>query len=171
MIPSITGELMEYNFDDNMITFLVLQKGPIYYLPQAMAVYSQTGDGIWTGEKSVVNHIRNMFLYDMSIIVNPDIRRPSNVRFASTWLMLFLLRKQIDRSELELYYREAKKDIFVYSLKWICRQTLPFTEKAGLFIRTVMNGFWGLYYMLLRRAKAALGRWPLSDFSGNSHLS
>ena len=61
MIPSITGELMEYNFDDNMITFLVLQKGPIYYLPQAMTVYSQTGDGIWTGEKSVVNHIRNMF--------------------------------------------------------------------------------------------------------------
>ena len=72
--------------------------------------------------------------------------------------MLFLLRKQIDRSELELYCRGAKKDIFVYSLKWICRQTLPFTEKAGLFIRMVMNGFWGLYYMLLRRAKAALGR-------------
>ena len=85
------------------------------------------------------------------------VRRLLRIDMIHAW-MLFLLRKQIDRSELEHYYREAKKDNFVYSLKWICWQTLPFTEKAGLFIRTVMNGFWGLYYMLLRRAKAALGR-------------
>lgn len=78
--------------------------------------------------------------------------------------MLFLLRKQIDRSELELYYREAKKDNFVYSLKWICWQTLPFTEKAGLFIRTVMNGFWGFTICSCAVPKRLWGDDPCQTF-------
>ena len=158
VIRSIPEKLVENHFNDNMITYLILQEGPIYYLPQAMAVYTQTGDGIWTGEKRVVGNLRNMVLYDISLIVDPGMKKETDIRFASTWLKMFSLRKEIRKEDLEPFYLEAKEKNFRYSLKWICWPTLPFTEKAGLFIRTVMNGFWGLYYMLLRRAKAALGR-------------
>lgn len=156
VIGSIPTKLVENHFNDNMITYLILQNGPIYYLPQAMAVYRQTGDGIWTGGKRVVGNLRNMVLYDISLIVNPGMKKQTDVRFATTWLELFSLRKEIRKDELEPFYLEAKEKNFRYSLKWICWQTLPLTEKAGLFIRTAINGVWGLHYMLLRRAKAVL---------------
>lgn len=158
VIGSIPTELVENHFNDNMITYLILQNGPIYYLPRAMAVYTQTGDGIWTGGKRVVGNLRNMVLYDLSLIVDPGMKKQTDVRFASTWLTMFSLRKQIRKEDLEPFYLEAKEKNFRYSLKWICWQTLPLGEKMGLFVRTGINGFWGMYYMLLRRARAALGK-------------
>lgn len=157
-IGSIPRELVENHYNDNMITYLILQAGPIYYLPQAMAVYTQTGDGIWTGGKRVVGNLRNMVLYDICLIVDPGMKKETAIRFASTWLKMFSLRKEIRKEDLEPFYLEAKEKNFRYSLKWICWQTLSLWEKAGLFLRTVIHGCLGLYYMLLRRGKAALGR-------------
>lgn len=156
VIGAIPRELVENHYNDNMITFLILQAGPIYYLPQAMAVYTQTGDGIWTGGKRVVGNLRNMVLYDICLIVDPGMKRETDVRFASTWLKMFSLRKEIRKEDLEPFYLEAREKNFRYTRKWICWQTLPLGEKTGLLLRSFTHGCLGLYYMLLRHAKAAL---------------
>ncbi len=156
VIASIPEKLVENHFNDNMITYLILQNGPIYYLPQAMAVYTQTGGGIWTGGKRVVGNLRNMVLYDICLIVDPGMQKETAIRFASTWLKMFSLRKEIRKEDLEPFYLEAKEKNFRYTRKWICWQTLPLGEKTGLFLRSFTHGCLGLYYMLLRHAKAAL---------------
>ena len=108
VIPTIDKKLLENNFNDNLITFTFIQQGKLYFIPESWAVYLQTGDGIWTSGKAVVNHIRNMFLYDLSNQINPEMIKQTSHRFSHTWMELFRLRKQIDPAELKQFSDEAK---------------------------------------------------------------
>ncbi len=49
VIEKLPVDLLDCVFNDNLITFSIIQHGNLYYLPQTMAVYEQTGDGIFTG--------------------------------------------------------------------------------------------------------------------------
>jgi hypothetical protein len=49
-IRDFDHDLLENNYNDNVITFLGIQRGSIYYIPKLMASYVQTGKGLWTGE-------------------------------------------------------------------------------------------------------------------------
>lgn len=119
VIPKINRKLLENNFNDNLITFAVIQYGKIYYLPESMAVYLQTGDGIWTSGKMAVNLIRNMFLYDLANQINYGMKDETTKRFACTWLELIKKRKQISADMLYPFLVEAEDKKMECSLRWI----------------------------------------------------
>ncbi len=119
VIPKIHSELLTYNFNDNMITYDIFQQGKMYYLKKTMAAYDQNGEGIWTGEKQLINNLRNMFLYDLCLIINPRLQLQNKTRFYATWKWFYENRKSIDKDSVEILCKEAEKRNLVYSLLWL----------------------------------------------------
>lgn len=135
VIPTIDAELLENNFNDNMITFCVIQCGMLYYIPESWAVYIQTGDGIWTSGKLIVNLIRNMFLIDLCNHINPRLKMETTHRFRDTWYDLLKIRKSIKSSELEAFSEEAKDKKMPIANLWIHYEKLGRADKMKLCIR------------------------------------
>lgn len=119
VIPKIHSELLINNFNDNLITYDIFQNGMIYYLPKAMAAYDQNGEGIWTGEKQLINNLRNMFLYDLCLIINPNLKLQNKTRFYGTWKWFFNNRENIDKNSVEILYKEAEERNLIYSIMWL----------------------------------------------------
>ncbi len=137
VIGNIDFELVENNFNDNMITFIVYQYGDIYYIPDTMSVYLQTGEGIWTSGNIVVNQIRNMFLFDLCNRINPGLIKETSSRFSHSWWILFRYRKSIGRDALEKYEAEALDKELEYSIRWINYNESGFWGKAHLIFKTI----------------------------------
>ena len=137
VIPYINLELLENSFNDNLITFTFIQKGNLYYIPESWAVYLQTGDGIWTSGKEIENHIRNMFLYDLCVQINPGMIRETSRRFQHTWFSLLGLRKQINASELQAFSDEALDKNMSNSYNWIHYKELNALQKLGLCLKAI----------------------------------
>lgn len=139
VIPKIDKKILENNFNDNMITFSVIQQGSVYYIPKSWGVYVQTGDGIWTSEKKVVNQIRNMYMYDLCNIINPRFKMQTSHRFSNVWLDVFMLRHHINSKELKEYSIEARDKGMIYSYRWIHYQDLDNVKKILLLTKTLME--------------------------------
>lgn len=132
VIESMPLDLVENNFNDTMISFLILTQGNLFYLPEAMAVYRQTGDGIWTSGNTVLNLLRNMMIYDLSIKIRPGLRRAAQKRFAYTWKMLYNIRADIVKESCEVLYEEAVSKKLPFTKMWIEYQGLTYLGKCRL---------------------------------------
>lgn len=119
IIKNIHSELLINNFNDNLITYDIFQNGNIYYLKKPMAAYDQNGEGIWTGEKQLVNNLRNMFLYDLSFIINPKLKMQNRIRFYSTWKWFYKNRSSIDKNIVASLVQEAENRNLINSLMWL----------------------------------------------------
>ena len=131
-IKTIPFDLVKNHYNDNMITFLAFQSGKVYYIPEVMACYKQTGDGIWTGGNIVSNCIRNMMLYDLSIIIAPDLEKQTGIRFYNAWKNLYKHRKEIDEKKLILFKEDARKNNLIYTSMWINYKYITPTEQQNL---------------------------------------
>lgn len=161
VIQTIDKHLLENNFNDNVITFAFIQQGKLYYIPESWTVYLQTGNGIWTSNKIVVNHIRNMFLYDLSNQINPDWKKETAYRFRDSWKELYRLRKQIIPEELQAFSVEAKDKDMQDSYNWIHYRDLSRREKKKLFVKTfhicwkwsVRDAFVEVYHVIVGKGR------------------
>ncbi len=138
VIPTINRKQVENNFNDNLITFCVIQRGNLYYIPESWAVYLQTGVGIWTSGKQVINTIRNLFLYDLCNQINPDMKKETAQRFSDTWMSLLRLRNQINADELEMFSEEAKDKGLINSYKWIHYKNMRAYDKIKLCVKALI---------------------------------
>lgn len=132
VIAKLPKDIVINNFNDNMITFLLLLQGSIYFIPEKMAVYLQTGDGIWTSRKALVNHIRNLFLCDLCELLAPDAVRESEIRLSPSWKYLYKHRDKINKSELEPFVREAEERSLRWSLLFLNYRYLSRAERNEL---------------------------------------
>ena len=140
VISTIPQELLENNFNDNAITFSFIQNGSIYYIPKSWVIYTQTGDGIWTSGRKTINHIRNMILYDLCNRINPEMKKETTFRFSNTWLVLFIIRKQLDPAELGQFAREAERKKLNNTYMWIHYQDLSLFQKQKICVKALFNG-------------------------------
>ena len=158
-IPNIPFDLVENSYNDNLVTFLLLQRGKIYYLPDPMAVYLQTGDGIWTEGNKIINNLRNMMLFDLTIMINPGIKTESMIRFTSTWRELFSLRDQIDKDKLLPFLEEAEGKNLKFTKLWIRYRELTAIQKKELFssyCQVICRSYW---CSGMRKIKTLKRRW------------
>lgn len=101
--------------NDNFITFLILQKGSVYYLDKVWAQYNKTGEGLWTGHSRVYGAFRNLQLFDLEIFIRPDAYKLSMSKHRND---IFTIRKSYKRGcEEEIYplTEGLDKDIFKYT--------------------------------------------------------
>ena len=134
VISKLDTVLLRNHFDDIVITFSVIQYGKLYYFPEFWAVYTQTGDGIWTGGNEIENSVRSMMMFDMCLKINPKFTSQSKVRFSHIWKSLMKNRKNIDPDKLKPYSEEAKKKDLTYTYKWIHFSDLGLIERIKLYM-------------------------------------
>ena len=149
VISKIPAKLVENNFNDNLITFLILRQGKLYYLPKAMAVYRHTGGGIWTGSTQIIQNLRNLFLYDLAIRLEPDLVKETGLRFAGSWEYLYQSRYMIRTEDLKAYQEEAKEKELKYSALWIEYGRLGKKQKTQLLSQ----------YMIIETVRLLHGLW------------
>lgn len=134
IIKQLPLDILRNNFNDNLITYSIIQFGLIYYIPRCMAAYRQTGDGIWTGEKTIVKCTRNMMMYDIANRINPKMKKETAIRLVESWHMLFDLRKEIESDKLGEFYKEAEDQQLKWTKYWIAYNKLGFTKKTRLIM-------------------------------------
>ena len=134
--------LIPYNqviniFNDNVITYLFLHGGKLFYLSNVMSVYVQTGKGVWTGEKDVIKNIRSMFMYDYCIKNDPQLSFETRVRFAGSWFYFIKNRDRIKLNVFFDFYQEACRNNYIYSKLWMNYSYLEITDLIKLFYEFV----------------------------------
>jgi hypothetical protein len=67
--------LYRNHLNDNLITFIVLQYGKVFYLDKVWARYNMTGEGLWTGHSNMYGTLRNVTLYDLELKICPNLKR------------------------------------------------------------------------------------------------
>lgn len=153
VIDSIDFDLVMNHFNDNFITFLILQKGDIYYLKDCMAVYLQTGDGIWTGEKAVINHLRNIMLYDLALMINPNGTGLSQIKFAPSWKAIYDNRKNLGSVNLELLKNEASEKQLECTGLWLKYPNSTNIEKIRVLKKHFFIQLKYMCFRIVRKAK------------------
>ena len=149
IISNIDFKLLENNFNDNMITFSIIQSGKIYYFKSKMVAYMQTGDGVWTTGKITTNNIRNMFLYDLCNKINPKMKKETMFRFSGTWKELLKIRKELDVEELKKLKNEAYEKKLYNSIRWINYNNLGLLERQKLCFKSVLIWCWSIYRRII----------------------
>lgn len=157
LIDLIPKELVMNNYNDNMITFLAFQYGQIYYIPECMAIYLQTGDGIWTSGKKTVNAARNLFLYDLCTMIDPKTSRETDVRFYQSWIDIWKQRHQIDEDQMQPYIEEARRIRLKYSVMWLNYFNLSILGKTRLYMHMGLVLFNSLLYKIKKRINGKEG--------------
>lgn len=67
---NINTDVLRDFFNDNCITYSMIQSGKVFYLPKSMSVYRWTGQGIYTNSSEVVKHLREIMSFDIERRIN-----------------------------------------------------------------------------------------------------
>lgn len=132
-IKEIPRELVLDYFNDNTITFCFLKYGGIYYLPDIMASYRQTGDGIWTGHSQFINYLRNLMDLDLEKKIAPEFWTYSLIRHRADISYFFKCREKQNPEKIRFYREKIERDGLENSKKWIAYSQGEVKVSPGLF--------------------------------------
>ena len=144
IIANIDKKKILNEFNDNLITFIILNYGKIYYFKETMSVYLQTNDGIWTGNKKSTNLLRNILLFDSVIAINKKHKIKTYIRFSSTWKSLFINRKNLSTNQKQELLLEAETNGYTNAVLWLNFASLKKSIRLKLYYKTFLALF--LYY-------------------------
>lgn len=101
--------------NDNFITFLLLQKGNIYYINKSWNQYNITGNGLWTGGKPYYNHFRNLCILDLELIVNPGLKKLCMKRHRSSLIYISFKYNESFYDEISPVVSNLDANVFHYT--------------------------------------------------------
>ncbi len=130
--------LLKNEFNDNVITFFILECGMIYYLSSPMASYVQTGNGIWTGQKEIINLLRNIFICDLIENYDKSMTKDTDIRFRCSWINMLKKRNQIENAINDELKTEAINNSFIYSQYWCNYKSLSILKKMHLLLKILV---------------------------------
>ena len=160
VIPKLPVKLLENNFNDNMITFSVIQHGNLYYIPESTAAYIQTMDGIWTLGDKETNYFRGLMCFDLTNKINSSMKKETNKRFLETWLEIRKIIKASDgyNNKLIVFDEEIKDKKLRNSYLFLHYNELPLFQKLmfsfKIFVKTIKSRFYVFRSRLKQRIKS-----------------
>ena len=80
LIDNLDRKILRDEFNDNRITYALLQNGKIRYHPETMAVYRWTGNGIYSKEGKELNILREMMSFETEMKINRHLKFESCIR-------------------------------------------------------------------------------------------
>lgn len=139
-IKDIPMDVVADYFNDNTITFCFIKHGDVYYMPDIMASYRQTGDGIWTGNSRFINYLRNLMDYDLEQKIAPEFIRYSLVRHRADMSFMHKCKEQPAGEKVAFYEEKIKKDGLTVSEAWLeyCKTGKMSDKKALKLYRKAM---------------------------------
>lgn len=147
LISSFPLEMLDYVFNDNMITYNVIQFGKIYYLPSIMATYQMTGNGIWSGRSVTVGCIRCLMMYDLERRINPNMKFQSYSRHLPDFRYLYKHKMELtDNPQLNTYYNIAKEIGATETIRYLNYNNSSFFKRLwfdmeGIFVPLIISFF------------------------------
>lgn len=118
LIEKIPVDIVRDYFNDNTITFCMIKYGAIYYLPDIMASYRQTGDGIWTGNSPYIGILRNVMDVDLERKIAPELYRSSMIRHRADIQYMVNTKGKQDVSKAAFYVDMIKRDALTSAYDW-----------------------------------------------------
>ncbi len=132
-IKDIPEDIVLDDFNDNTITFCFMQFGSMYFQKKCMADYRQNDGSLWANEKNDVNLIREFISYDLVNMINPDLRKTTNMRYIGVIFAFFINHKLFQNVD-DIYLEMAKRHS--------CETTIRVLEKNHLFSSSwLLDGF------------------------------
>lgn len=119
------------NFDDNLITFCFIKYGSIYYIPDIMANYTQSGNSIWNQKTLIEQNIINLLDFDCELLINPLYKNISLVRHWSNFQYLYKNRAILKNKTFDAYRIQAFEINAFETIKW-------FTYKENTTVRKII---------------------------------
>lgn len=109
-------------------------------MPDIMASYRQTGDGIWTGNSRFINYLRNLMDYDLEQKIAPEFIRYSLVRHRADMSFMHKCKEQPAGEKVAFYEKKIKKDGLTVSEAWLeyCKAGKMSDKKALKLYRKAM---------------------------------
>lgn len=107
------------HFDDQHITFYMLNYGGIYYLPENMASYRQHPDSIWTSIRQAEKNIMNFAIKDTGVQLNPQYRAAHSYRALPFQSWLYQHRLELGSSAYDCYRIYAERVGASSTLDWL----------------------------------------------------
>lgn len=146
-IRNIDMKLVADSWNDELITFIMLQKGKIFYFPEAMAVYRWTGEGIFSKESACMQNIERIVGFEIEKTVNPKLLSSLCTRYYRT--LNYFCRYQgkqddfNDKEKLRLWREVAQNNGLDFTL---CCLDIISGGKACKELRNYyLIAFWGHY--------------------------
>lgn len=118
-IEKVPRDIVNDYFNDNTITFCFLKYGGIYYLPDIMASYRQTGDGIWTGDSEFIGFLRNLMDLDLERKIAPEFWTYCLIRHWPDITYFFRHREVQKPEKIQFYQEKIQKDHLKETKKWV----------------------------------------------------
>lgn len=148
VIAKLPIKLLENTFNDNLITYSIIQHGNLYYIPESTAAYIQTMDGIWTTSNNETNQIREMICYDICNIINPTLKKETDKRLTGSWVGMrkIIMNPKSDISKIMVFDNEIKDKKLKNSFKFVHYNELPLFQKLlfsiKIFAKTIRPRFY-----------------------------
>lgn len=124
-IKKLDEELLRDEFNDSLMTYALLKDGCVCYLPDAMAVYRQTGNGIYTGSDERIKYLREIISLDLEIKINPQLWRVARMRHSShlRYFCRYTYKENKNEDSLKLWEKviiDNQLELAMDSYKVIC---------------------------------------------------
>lgn len=160
IITKLPFKLLENTFNDNLITYSIIQHGNLYFIPESTAAYIQTMNGIWTTGNNETNQIREMICYDICNIINPSMKKETDKRLTGSWVGMrnIIMNHNSDLSKLMLFDEEIRDKKLRNSFKFLHYNELPLFQKLmfsiKIFMKTIKPRFYDYRSRLTQRIKS-----------------
>ena len=160
VIPKLPIKLLENTFNDNLITYPIIQFGSLYYIPESTAAYVQTMDGIWTSGDREIIIIRGMMHYDIYNIINPLMKKETEKRTIGAWVGMrnILMNPNSDNDKLMIFDKEIRDKNLTNAFKFLHYKELSLFQKIifsiRIFIKTIKPRFYEFRSKLKQRLKS-----------------
>jgi glycosyltransferase involved in cell wall biosynthesis len=146
IIDKIPYNELRYFFNDNLITYWMLQHGKIYYIPDVMANYCQTGNGIWTGQRLLVGVTRNLMAWEIENRLNPNLKRQCLIRHSYDFDYFYDHRDELDGNDFKFYIRLARKTGLVQCSKWLSYPRMNIVQRIEFSVEYFIKKFYLFLY-------------------------
>ena len=120
--------------NDRFITFLILQYGPMLYIPEVWAQYNMTGNGLWTGNKRVYGYFRNLQLLDLKLYEAPELRKQILISHRMDVVNISKHYKAEDYSIVEPLFENLDKVVFKFSFLFSSVSNIPVKERLKKYL-------------------------------------
>ncbi len=140
-------------FDDNNITYWLLQYGKLYYLPECMGAYRQVTGSSWNAIDRLQKASSNMIGYSVELELAPENRMISDIRHFPDYAYLYRHRKEINRESCAPFYETAEKNHLTEAMRVYQMNQGNASEKCRMWFRYVRSA---IHYAIVKGQRALL---------------
>ncbi len=107
------------HYDDNIITFCLLTKGDILYIPDTMVCYRQLENSSWNTMSDMDRNIVNLMDIDLELTIDKNFKKESLKRHLYPILYVWLHNEEVTKEIYDKYYPQIEECRMSWTKHWL----------------------------------------------------